>query len=268
MRLNLWDFGGQDIYHGSHALFLQGQIVFLILWTPELERGTDLPRRRTFVPSPPACLLARLSARLRRNGYFRADRTKPVRHARSTCCILPANSGRFYPFIGSEVSARPAWVWNLSRRPSKKPCATASIGAHLRLSAWAALGCVTGCANARRGPRARAAKRQHRLLERTEFDRLCDEAGGVSDKEALLDFLHHNGVIFYRPGLFGDRIILDQNWALEAIYAHLRPEEILPLLRGYGRFSRADLEALIWSGYTPEEQKVFPRHDGELRHLL
>ena len=39
-------------------------------------------------------------------------------------------------------------------------------------------------------------KRQHRLLERSEFDRLCDEVGGVSDKEALLDFLHHNGVVF------------------------------------------------------------------------
>ena len=36
VRLNLWDFGGQDIYHGSHALFLQGQAIFLILWT----RGT------------------------------------------------------------------------------------------------------------------------------------------------------------------------------------------------------------------------------------
>jgi internalin A len=38
VRLNLWDFGGQEIYHGSHALFLQAQAIFLILWTPELER--------------------------------------------------------------------------------------------------------------------------------------------------------------------------------------------------------------------------------------
>ena len=38
--LNLWDFGGQDIYHGSHALFLHGHAIFLILWTPELERQT------------------------------------------------------------------------------------------------------------------------------------------------------------------------------------------------------------------------------------
>ena len=101
------------------------------------------------------------------------------------------------------------------------------------------------------------AKRQHRLLERAEFDRLCDEVGGVSDKDALLDFLHHNGVMFYRSGLFGDRIVLDQNWALEAIYSIFDREKILQLLRGYGRFSRADLEALIWSGFTPEEQKVF-----------
>ena len=93
-------------------------------------------------------------------------------------------------------------------------------------------------------------------LERSEFDRLCDEVGGVSDKEALLDFLHHNGVVFYRPGLFGNRIVLDQNWALEAIYAIFDRKRILPLLRGYGRFSRADLEALIWSDYTSEEQEV------------
>jgi internalin A len=40
VRLNFWDFGGQEVYHGSHALFLQGQAVFLILWTPERECQT------------------------------------------------------------------------------------------------------------------------------------------------------------------------------------------------------------------------------------
>jgi internalin A len=37
IRLNLWDFGGQEVYHGSHALFLQGQSVMLVLWTVERE---------------------------------------------------------------------------------------------------------------------------------------------------------------------------------------------------------------------------------------
>ena len=42
VRLNLWDFGGQEIYHSSHALFLQGQGIFLILWTPEFETGSEV----------------------------------------------------------------------------------------------------------------------------------------------------------------------------------------------------------------------------------
>ena len=61
------------------------------------------------------------------------------------------------------------------------------------------------------------AQRQHVCLEQAEFDRLCDEVGGVTNREALLDFLHHNGIVFHQPGLFGNRVVLDQNWALEAI---------------------------------------------------
>ena len=32
-----WDFGGQDIYHGTHALFLKSCAVFPLLWTPGSE---------------------------------------------------------------------------------------------------------------------------------------------------------------------------------------------------------------------------------------
>jgi hypothetical protein len=31
VRLNFWDFGGQEIYYGLHSLFLQRQAVFLNL---------------------------------------------------------------------------------------------------------------------------------------------------------------------------------------------------------------------------------------------
>jgi internalin A len=102
-----------------------------------------------------------------------------------------------------------------------------------------------------------SARRQHRLLDREEFERLCTEIGEISDTEALLRFLHHNGVLFYREGLFHGRIVLDQSWALEAIYAIFDRKKISPMLRGYGRFSQEDLEVLIWSAYTREEQKIF-----------
>ena len=40
-QVNWWDFGGQDIYHGTHALFLRSRAVFLILWTPQLENRDE-----------------------------------------------------------------------------------------------------------------------------------------------------------------------------------------------------------------------------------
>ena len=111
------------------------------------------------------------------------------------------------------------------------------------------------------------AKRHHRLLERVEFDRICDEVGSVSDNEALLDFLHHNGAVFYRSGLFGDRLILDQNWALEAIYSIFHRDKCFKQLKKlHGRFSREDLELFIWSSYTPAEQNAFLGM--MVRHLL
>jgi internalin A len=35
--LRIWDFGGQDIYHGTHALFLKSRAIFMPVWTPESE---------------------------------------------------------------------------------------------------------------------------------------------------------------------------------------------------------------------------------------
>ncbi|MFN9645566.1 MAG: leucine-rich repeat domain-containing protein, partial [Cyanobacteriota bacterium] len=39
----LWDFGGQDIYHSAHTLFMRTAAVFVVLWTPEQEAlvGSD-----------------------------------------------------------------------------------------------------------------------------------------------------------------------------------------------------------------------------------
>ena len=37
VTLKIWDFGGQDIYHGTHALFLKSRALFPIVWTPQSE---------------------------------------------------------------------------------------------------------------------------------------------------------------------------------------------------------------------------------------
>jgi len=46
--------------------------------------------------------------------------------------------------------------------------------------------------------------------------------GKLMDGEHLsrtYPYLDANGTVFHRPGLFHGRVVLDQGWALEAIYA-------------------------------------------------
>jgi internalin A len=102
------------------------------------------------------------------------------------------------------------------------------------------------------------AQRQHRLIERSEFDRICVEEGGVYSPDQLLAYLDANGIIIHRPGLFNDQIVLDQAWALEAIYAVFdRSGPLTEIRRADGRFRRWHLANSIWSKYTKPEQALF-----------
>lgn len=100
--------------------------------------------------------------------------------------------------------------------------------------------------------------RKHRTLTHAEFTKLCQDTGGISSPDETLQYLHASGLVFYRKGLFGDRIVLDQAWALDAIYAIFNREKCFRQLRHWrGRFTRSLLELLVWQGYAPAEQQLF-----------
>lgn len=102
------------------------------------------------------------------------------------------------------------------------------------------------------------ALRKHRTLTRDRFRRICQEEKDVSSPEYLLDYLHNSGIVFYRPGLFDDRIVLDQAWALDAIYAIFNRETCYRQLRYLrGRFTRSLLNLLVWRAYGLKEQELF-----------
>ncbi|MEM0984882.1 MAG: hypothetical protein AAGJ32_01425 [Pseudomonadota bacterium] len=41
VKLATWDFGGQDIYHGTHALFTRSRAVYIICWHEDFETGFE-----------------------------------------------------------------------------------------------------------------------------------------------------------------------------------------------------------------------------------
>lgn len=100
-------------------------------------------------------------------------------------------------------------------------------------------------------------ERQHRTLSLPKFRELCETNGKISSPDALLEYLHRTGVLFYRDGLFANEIIVDQNWALEAIYTLFDRQRTLPVLNRHGRFTRRELELLVWQKFSVAEQKLF-----------
>jgi internalin A len=98
-----------------------------------------------------------------------------------------------------------------------------------------------------------------KLISQQQFCELCDEAGHVSSPPALLDYLHNAGEVFYREGLFDDRIILDQAWALEAVYAVFDRDSkaFKNIERASGRFRRSDLAEWVWKQFGEDEQELF-----------
>ena len=252
-RVNLWDFGGQEIYHGSHALFLQQRAVFVVLWTPDRESGTF----HDGVPMRHRPLQYWLD-------YVRnvAGDEARVLVVQSQCddddqvaplpCPLPADFKFIRPLTVSSRTGlglrelRGAMAGSIEKLFRKR---LPMIG--------------VGRVEVRRRLRELAATR--RTLSLDEYRELCaeepTEADGsdtntsplVSNPDALLSFLHESGVVFHKAHLFNSRIILDQNWALEAIYTLLDRGKTLPVLDRHGRFTRETLKALIWPDKTDSD---------------
>ena len=262
--LRIWDFGGQDIYHGTHALFLKSRAIFPLVWTSDSEVTQFHDHGGfTFRNQPLGYWLA----------YVRSlgGRDSPVLVIQAQCdrpederASLPLPPGALdaFPFqkplrfsaktdrgrASLDEALADAVTW-LRRNQGVDKIGKGRAEVKARLEAMRD-------DDAGRPP----AERRHRLVTQVEFLDLCEKAGNISSPGALLDYLHSCGTVFYRRGLFGDRIILDQAWALDAVYAVFdRGKSYRNLQRYRGRFTRSDLGQWVWDaeGHGIEEQNLF-----------
>lgn len=259
--LNIWDFGGQDIYHGAHTLFMKTSAVFLLVWRPDFEGSAEVNvDGLTFRNYPLPYWLE----------YIRTlgCRDSPVLVVQ-TGCERPEQEVRRLPVDDALLdfpSLKPCWYSAKNQRGRgaledalrdaiaylRERDGVASIGAGRmrvlrQLEAW------------READMARPTPdRERRTLSREAFRNLCEQVGGVTSADHLLSYLHNLGVVFHQPGLFHDRIILDQSWALDAVYAVFDRTKAYPLILGqYGRFTPSLLSMTVWRDYAEEERALF-----------
>ncbi|MDP0498690.1 MAG: COR domain-containing protein [Verrucomicrobiota bacterium JB022] len=265
---NYWDFGGQDLYHGTHALFMRTRAVFIVAWTPALE-NTDRYRDQQNQRLPYWLEYV----------YHLGGAHSPVVVVQTQCdkvsseAIVPDNE-ILKQFRGMRprtvhFSARTGYgadslrqaildaVGALRQNEGISHIGAGRMRVHRQLTTWQE--------EDRQRPEA---DRLHRTLSWSAFKALCDLGNGdVSSPESLLHFLHDTGRLFHDGDHFESQIILDQSWALNAIYAVFdrkpkghRNQSLADRIRSQqGRFTLDDLAAWLWDaqGYSRADQEMF-----------
>ena len=258
--LNLWDFGGQDLYHGTHSLFMKTRAVFVVVWVPHAESSIDYEH-------------SEIRFRIHPLPYW----LDYVRNVAGDVCslIVVQNQCDVAADECQQIPAElPSTLYTQTvhysakedrRRQSLNEALVEAVR-HLRKHE----GVTTigkGRAKVRRqilkwidadARQTDLAKRRHRLLSYDDFVKLCERKKDVSSPAHLLAYLHNAGIVFYQKGLFNNQIILDQSWALDAIYTVFHRQSCyrqLKLLKG--RFTAGLLKALVWQDYSDSEQQLF-----------
>jgi internalin A len=262
IMLHLWDFGGQDIYHGTHALFMRSRAVFFVVWTPDTERRDEHEYRGLRFRNHRLDYWLEMVSRSGGDG-------SPVLLIQTRCDT-----------VADELRQPPAPDALLNRFGFCKVLHYSAREDRGRAALDEAIGDAIGWTRQHQGnamigigrlkvrrrleklrdddAKLPAPDRRHRVISNDFFVGICVEEGGVSNPGHLLAYLHECGVVFHRPEIFGGEIVLDQEWALEAIYTLFNREKSWRQLRRLkGRFTRSLLATLAWQEYDEREQALF-----------
>ncbi|WP_049974475.1 leucine-rich repeat domain-containing protein [Azospirillum sp. B4] len=259
VRLYLWDFGGQELYHGTHALFLRTDALFLVLWVPDQQAVTD-PHGLRFRTHPPQYWV----------DYVRhtSGASGPLLLVQSQC----DEEGVAVPRAPVATETLQAFPFHRELRFSARTrhgddeltLALRRAVAFMRKRDGDLLIGANRLAVQRRIENFRGADGdfppEWRWITREQFLDWCAEAGGVADPDQVLAYLHNTGLLFHRPDLFQNHIILDHAWILNGIYAVFDRASSYEILRKEGgRFTRQRLEDRVWraAGFTVADQRLF-----------
>ncbi len=254
ITLRIWDFGGQDIYHGTHALFLKSRAVFPLVWSADTTDHEEHVRAgQRFRNYPLDYWLAYVKDLGGRQSPVLVVQTKVDAPAERRSPPLPEDwtNGLDWHAVVDSSAANARGVVKFQHE------LTEAVHWLRRTQGVSTIGGGRAAVKAQIEAMQKAGRQ---VLSLDEFRAMCEADGRISSPELFLDFLHTSGTVFYRAGLFGHQIILDQEWALRAVYAVFdREKSHKQLLRAGGRFDQSLLGALVWDaeGHSEKDQKQF-----------
>ena len=235
--LNLWDFGGQEIFHGTHQFFFSEDSLYVLLGDTR-EQKTDfnfwLHTTEQLAGNSPLIIVLN-----KRQDYeWRIDQTGYL--------------GRFGEII-KEIKT--ADLSNPDEIPELQKCIKYNlstlpmIGDKLPAS-WVEI-------------REKLSQESEEFIEYRRFKDICSEHGmtDIKDIELLSRYYHKIGVIthFINDPVLQERVYIDSNWLVQTIYRLLDNEEVK---KQEGILTRTQVEE-IW-----KDNKVYQEIDKLIQLML
>jgi internalin A len=293
VHLHLWDFGGQEIYHNTHRLFMSTGAVFVVVWKPDQD-GAKAPRdangyedewrplrywldlihdacphkpRIAVVCSHHDAPSPELTARWKAQAGSHADECRcffiDSRNERGQLSDLQAwLEDEVGQVVATQGTAVPAY-WEIAqdmvsdwvrRLDSEAGFAVEHNQMHPHRFREALYQRVRSAISTDREGRY---DQLRGAIERREFELTDDRL------RRTLEFLTHSGWVYWDARLHEERVIVGQKWALDGMYTILdrRPDSAIykMLNRSDGRFTASQLAEWAWdaAGYSETDQELF-----------
>jgi GTPase SAR1 family protein len=260
VKLNIWDFGGQDIYHTTHRLFMQTQALFVLVW--------DVATQATPYQSETLANGTKVEYRNHQLAYWlhhthNLDERNPVLVVQSKAAQDGTqDSPRLTAALKTQYQVEACLAIDASLDDGDdngmndfEHHVQKLVGKQIKQSCTALP--TTWWQTQQAIEQLQQAGTQSLSLE--EFTNLCLVQGvPIESVDTLRAYFHHSGVFFYRESLFQrkiERIILGQQWAIDAVYTLFDRTGMFMEQCGKGFFRGKDLR-LSWQDKPQAEQAL------------
>ncbi len=256
VELQLWDFAGQDIYHATHRLFMQTRALFVLVWDWENERQPFHTWEGKNYKNEKLLYWLEYAACFGQGSPILVLQNKVDTPEDAQKCLMQQVQHYYqkhYPILGFvQVSAKTGRGFailedRLDEKLAKNPTLQAFLNQELPNS-WIAVRLAVEALQ----------DKEQKTMEFGDFQALCAKQAVKKSTSTILNYLHDTGLVYYQSRYFGGKIILNQDWAIKAVYQILdRTSTIAEILFDQqGRLKYRNL-CQIWSNHSDAEKKLF-----------
>ncbi|MGD1890815.1 MAG: COR domain-containing protein [Cyclobacteriaceae bacterium] len=255
LRVTLWDSGGQILYHSTHRIFFQTRALSLLVWDlengdpdPKLQQKRDKNENLTywleyanlFGKGNPVLVLQNKMDLSDQKEIPQTDQNSLKKQYPITYFIqLSAKEGTNFKVLENRIR----------KTVEKVP----------KLRDELLLELPTAWINIREKIRSELTKENSlKKINWETFRQWCQKEGEAKRVSTILRFFHNTGVLYYQPPYFSGDVILDQAWAIRAIYQVLdRESDYFEIMKANkGSFCYEDI-CEVWSEYDDQERELF-----------